>query len=510
MERIGYISAFRNCVGTSPYAGVRNNSDLIRNMNQTKTKNLFFGLIILLFIGCEGEEGPIGPTGLNSLVNISNEPSGTNCENGGIKVEVGIDNNSNGSLDTDEILSTSFVCNGVDGNTSLTSVTTEPAGANCENGGIKIDSGVDSNGDGTLDDTEITATAYVCNGIDGNNSLTKITSEAAGTNCENGGLKIDTGIDSDSDGTLDDSEITATAYVCNGVDGNNGLIKTTNESAGANCENGGIKIDSGVDSNGDGALDDTEITATAYVCNGIDGNNSLTKITSEAAGTNCENGGLKIDTGIDSDSDGTLDDSEITATAYACNGLDGNISLVNISDEAAGSNCENGGTMIESGVDDNGNGTLDAEEIDITRFICNGVDGGFDEQVRLSFGESFLFTTGTDWIISANQNEHLLKFDKTNYLDADSIIVGMRIATTNAAVTCFGELYNITDDVSIANTELSSTVTNTEPFEYTFSGNIYNDLPDYEISIGMRIRSGTNGTQVIGGFPTYIFIYRSN
>lgn len=55
------------------------------------------------------------------------------------------------------------------------------------------------------------------------------------------------------------------------------LIKQTVESAGANCANGGMKVDSGLD-NGDGGgtannevLESGEIDATAYVCNGADG-----------------------------------------------------------------------------------------------------------------------------------------------------------------------------------------------------------------------------------------------
>ena len=138
-------------------------------MNFPKIKNTILGLIIIFFIGCEGDQGETGDTGasgLNSLVNVTNVSSGDTCENGGVKVDFGIDNNASGILDGNEILGTNYICNGVDGNNSLTSVTTEPAGDNCDNGGLKIDSGIDTNGDGTLDNTEITATAYVCNGTD--------------------------------------------------------------------------------------------------------------------------------------------------------------------------------------------------------------------------------------------------------------------------------------------------------------------------------------------------------
>jgi len=224
-------------------------------------------MLIVFFISCEGEVGPQG-IGLNSLTNVTNEPSGANCENGGVKLEVGTDNNDNGVLDANEVQSTSYVCNGADGAISLTIVSTEAAGTNCENGGLKIDSGIDANGDGTLDDTEISATAYVCNGVDGNNTLTKITNEATGPNCENGGLKIDSGVDANSDGTLDDTEISATAYVCNGVDGNNSLTKVSVESPSEVCEAGGIKVESGIDSNSNTILDSDEILYIEYVCNG--------------------------------------------------------------------------------------------------------------------------------------------------------------------------------------------------------------------------------------------------
>ncbi len=240
-------------------------------MKQLSLKNLFFGLIILLFTSCEGEEGPIGPSGLINLLNITIEPVGNNCLNGGFKVEVGIDENSSGSLENEEIRTTSYVCNGVDANSSFTSVNTEPVGENCPNGGIKIDSGVDANGDGTLEEAEITTTTYVCNGVDGNNSLIRVTGEAAGINCENGGIKIDTGLDTNRDGTLEDSEITSSSYICNGVNGNNSLTKITNEAAGENCAIGGIMIDVGVDANRNGMLDEDEIEMTRFICNGIDG-----------------------------------------------------------------------------------------------------------------------------------------------------------------------------------------------------------------------------------------------
>lgn len=107
-----------------------------------------------------------------------------------------------------------------------------------------------------------------------------------------------------------------------GTPGANALTKTTAEPAGANCPDGGTKIEVGVDTNGNGVLDDSEIIAasTTYVCNGS-GKNSLVRTGAETPGANCPYGGTKIETGLDTNNDGVLQDSEVNAaaTSYVCN-----------------------------------------------------------------------------------------------------------------------------------------------------------------------------------------------
>ncbi|WP_298781948.1 choice-of-anchor I family protein [uncultured Polaribacter sp.] len=109
------------------------------------------------------------------------------------------------------------------------------------------------------------------NGVDGNNIVTNISTELAGTNCTNGGIKIQLGLDTNSNNTLDDSEITNTDYICNGSNGTNGynvLIATETENEGTNCTNGGLKINIGLDINNDEILEASEITVIDYICNG--------------------------------------------------------------------------------------------------------------------------------------------------------------------------------------------------------------------------------------------------
>ena len=63
--------------------------------------------------GQQGQQGESGPEGSNALIKTVDEPAGENCENGGLKIEVGIDSNINGVLDNEEIdlNQTQFICN---------------------------------------------------------------------------------------------------------------------------------------------------------------------------------------------------------------------------------------------------------------------------------------------------------------------------------------------------------------------------------------------------------------
>jgi hypothetical protein len=132
-------------------------------------------LVVALALGgsaCSGSAGPAGlegAPGKNALVNLVPEPAGAHCANGGIAVQTGLDANGNGQLDASEVdaSKTQYACNGSTGSTTsptLNRVTAENAGTHCAEGGIRIESGVDANLNGVLDDTEVNPalTQYVC------------------------------------------------------------------------------------------------------------------------------------------------------------------------------------------------------------------------------------------------------------------------------------------------------------------------------------------------------------
>ena len=152
------------------------------------------------------------------------------------------------------------------------------------------------------------------NGTNGQNTLVKTTTEAVGANCTTGGVKLEYGLDANSNGLLDVAEINATLtkYVCNGANGATG--STGPQGPIGNTGAAGVAGPQGVQ----GA------TGTAGT-NGTNGKNTLAKTTTELAGANCTTGGVKLEYGIDANANGLLDVAEINATLtkYVCNGEQG-------------------------------------------------------------------------------------------------------------------------------------------------------------------------------------------
>ena len=167
--------------------------------------------------------------------------------------------------------------------------------------------------------------------IKGLTSLINIEIEPPGENCSSGGYKLKTGIDSNENGILDPDEIQSTEFICHGnsINGLTSLINIEPEPAGENCSSGGFRIETGIDINGNGVLDPGEVQSAEYICHGnsINGLTSLINIETEPAGENCSSGGFRIETGIDIDGNGVLDPDEIQDAEYICHGNDANITL---------------------------------------------------------------------------------------------------------------------------------------------------------------------------------------
>lgn len=281
-----------------------------------------------------------------------------------------------------------------------------------------------------------------------------------------------------------------------GPAGKNSLVMITDEAPGANCANGGQKILTGVDQDGNGQLSDDEVNVMKYVCNG---KNSFLNVVSEPAGSACPNGGLKIESGVDLNVNNSLESHEVIQTKFLCNGLS---SLTVYTNEPAGVHCQTGGFKMETGLDLNGSLMLDPNEVESTKFICIP---GTDKQIRLEIGESNVGTQSTDWFNTPFQTFRLIKFNKLNYAHVDSITFVPSLFTPSVENQVYVQLYNWTDHVEISNSEISSNVN-----EYIFkeSRNLYDQLPNKEITLGIRVRSQSPDYYVTTGIRSYLFIYK--
>lgn len=249
------------------------------------------------------------------------------CQFGGIEVSSGIDKNGNGTLDENEVINTESVCNGIPGVDGITPLfATSTVTKDCSNGGVSFSFGLDSNGDSLLSSEEITSTNEVCNGADGNTGATGL--QGAKGDAGTAGTKGDKG-DTGAIGATGSQGLTgakgekgdkgdAGAIGAKGDPGlGNSLITSKIEPVGANCKAGGTAFSIGLDNNQNSILDAAEVIATQYACNGQ--NATSVKVTAEAAGLNCPaTGGKKITTGIDLNGDNLLSSNEITTTEYVC------------------------------------------------------------------------------------------------------------------------------------------------------------------------------------------------
>jgi hypothetical protein len=383
--------------------------------------------------------------GRSSLVTATPEPVGPNCPYGGMRIDIGLDDDGNGLLERREVDASSFLCNQrVDGRSIAVRTAPETAGANCPAGGIRVETGLDDDDDRTLDSSEVDATAYVCDGADGFTTLVALVAidpDLTRPICPLGGTRIESGRDLDRDGTLAEAEVESFASVCS-IRTNENLFLVDNavELPGANCPAGGTRTRFGIDDDGDHVLDPEEVDgAPAYLCNEVQliaGKSSL--VTTEPASiAECTFGGYAIRHGLDDDYDGTLDAGELDGLRIVCNGNEGYAGLVE-QDPFVGGECGQGvaGIELASGLDTDRDGHLDTNEVTARETVCDGLDGppGPAALVVQTDGaphcaDGITITTGTDW-------------DLDTHLDSDEIDFQSEVCPGPAGHDALVEVYD--------------------------------------------------------------------
>ena len=240
------------------------------------------------------------------------------------------------------------------------------------------------------------------------------------------------------------------------------------------------------------------------------GKKSIINLVPEPNGSNCSNGGYKILTGLDANGNNLLEEDEVQNEEFLCNGVSGNSgvnSLVQVLPEEGYENCPNGGYIVNSGMDSNGDNILSEDEIQSSVFICNGLNGESDVQIRLPMvtiqGTSNWGNAGSTGGFFIGKLEN---FNKNYYPGVDSIVFVTNIETGSTVSEASAELYDLTNHSVIIN----STVTIRNTFRtHLISGNFFDNLPNEEIDLVIQLRSeySQHPTWVSGN--SFILLYRT-
>ena len=148
--------------------------------------------------------------------------------------------------------------------------------------------------------------------------------------------------------------------------------------------------------------------------NGLDGRDGQVSLimTAPADFNDCPDGGFKYMVGVDENNNSNLDLGEISSAVNVCNGADGQnggdgsngtdgkngLTSLTATYPAAVGNCPDGGFKYISGLDDNNDSLLQADEVDYISYVCNGADGmdGSDSNSISAFIECPVVTNPTD------------------------------------------------------------------------------------------------------------------
>ena len=395
----------------------------------------------LIFSSACAEEALRGRTeAFSTKFQVARAATLDECPNGGVIIEYGIDSDGNGLLDEREVLGTDVVCHGANGADGA-------AGTNGQDGAPGAEG------------------AQGPAGADGAASLISLSDEPAGDNCPMGGTRIDQGADVNANGTLDGDEILETSYVCHGNNGSNGLDGADGQNGtdgltsliamqdilgGADCPNGGIMVTAGIDTDSNGQLDADEVTQTEFVCHGVDGSNGvdalnpITEVEAFAESETCPAGGIEIFAGLDLNDDGSLTADEVTSNQVVCNGTNGIDGVdgqdgVNGQDGADGQDGTNGqdGLNGQDGADgQNGTNGQDALPNYITSSIaCAGALEGsslyFNYSVaQFSLGEVFV-TGGVYGDYTSVNASAMYSPNQVGFATAPVIFVNDALGTAN-------------------------------------------------------------------------------
>ncbi|WP_437809086.1 DUF7151 family protein [Sorangium sp. So ce1078] len=148
----------------------------------------------------------------------------------------------------------------------------------------------------------------------------------------------------------------------------------------AQCLHGGTVVHAGLDRNENRVLDEDEIAQSTPQCQDEDvapddddtpaaPPETLVRVDDEPAGEACADGGVAVRSGLDENGNGLLDEEEIAATEYVCD----DALLTRMVAEPPGENCASDGIAFQLGHDTDGDGMLGDTEVEWTEVECSDV-----------------------------------------------------------------------------------------------------------------------------------------
>ena len=241
----------------------------------------------------------------------------------------------------------------------------------------------------------------------------------------------------------------------------NALVFTRDADA-TECSNGGITLDIGVDEDGDGKLNSTETFNTSTICNGADGING--KDGSSCSAFDSGNGTYTVS--CEDGTSFTVSDGQqgpVGEKGEAGEDVTRSNStlLTRIDDPDASLNCVAGGRVISYGLDNgdgggiSANGNLEFGEIDTSTTLCSTTSFGLFRDINLgsvgSYPTDFTVLDDERVIFSANDGESgselwLLRPDAGSVVMVKDIYLGAGGSDPIYFTEMNGELYFSADD----------------------------------------------------------------
>jgi hypothetical protein len=122
-----------------------------------------------------------------------------------------------------------------------------------------------------------------------------------------------------------------------------------------------------------------------------------------------------------------------------------------------------------------------------------------DKEVDLYFSYAYNGSSLAAW--NNNDSITLLKdFDKRDFKHIDSITLNISLIA-KPGDTAFVRLYNITDEVEIANSQMAIPGRNVSDYIEYHSNNILANLPDKRVTLAVQMRSSRQNGAVAGYGP---------